>query len=133
MRLLRNMRKIDTNIFLRYVLDDHAELSPKAKKIIDGHVVEVPIEVLCEAVYVLTGYYEIDRQNVGIRLKRFFELTKCALPNREAVLQGLEYFGATSLDFVDCVLAGYAKIDNCMVHTFDDKLQRLLGKSPTGS
>jgi len=49
-------------------LDDHAELSPKAKKIIDGHVVEVPIEILCEAVYVLTGYYEIDRQNVGIRL-----------------------------------------------------------------
>ncbi|MCL2191037.1 MAG: hypothetical protein FWB79_03505 [Treponema sp.] len=90
------MQKIDTNIFLRYVLDDHAELSPKAKKIIDGNIVEVPIEVLCEVTYVLTGYYEIDRKSVGTRLKRFFEQTKCTLPNREAVLLGLEYCGYRS-------------------------------------
>jgi len=125
--LLKNTQKIDTNIFLRYVLDDHAELSPKAKKIIDEHIVEVPIEVLCEVVYVLTGYYKIDRQSVGTKLKHFFEQTKCILSNREAVMQGLEYFGTTSLDFVDCVLAGYAKIDDCIIHTFDDKLQKLLG------
>ena len=41
----------------------------------------MPIEVLCEVIYVLTGYYEIDRQSVGTRLKRFFERTKCTLPN----------------------------------------------------
>jgi predicted nucleic acid-binding protein len=39
------MQKIDANIILRYVLDDH-ELSVKAREIIDQHIVEVPIEVL---------------------------------------------------------------------------------------
>jgi predicted nucleic-acid-binding protein len=47
------MQKIDANIVLRYVLNDHAVLSLKAKEIIDNHVVEVPVEVICEVVYVL--------------------------------------------------------------------------------
>jgi len=38
----RNMPKIDANIVLRYLLNDHAERSPKAKEIIDQNIVEVP-------------------------------------------------------------------------------------------
>jgi len=41
------MEKIDANIVLRYVLNDHAELSFKAKEIIEQRIVEVPVEVLC--------------------------------------------------------------------------------------
>jgi len=123
------MRKIDANVLLRYILDDHAEMSPTAKEIIDHHIVDVPIEVLCEVVFVLTGHYEIDRKNVSTGLKRFFEQTQCVLSNRGAVLQGLEYFGTNSLDFVDCVLAGYAAINKDEIYTFDKKLKKLLAKA----
>jgi predicted nucleic-acid-binding protein len=123
------MQKIDANIFLRYVLNDHAELSVKAREIIDRNIVEMPIEVLCEAVYVLAGHYEIDRQSISTGLTRFFEQTGCILPHREAVLRGLEYYGQNSLDFVDCILAGYAEVENDEIYTFDVKLQKLiLGK-----
>jgi predicted nucleic-acid-binding protein len=115
------MKKIDANVILRYILNDHAELSPKAREIIDKYVVEVPIEVLCEVVYVLSGHYEIDRQSISTGLKRFFEQTRCVLSRRGAVLRGLEYFGQNSLDFVDCVLAGYAAVNK---DTFDTKLQK---------
>jgi len=40
------MQKIDANILLRYVLNNHTELSPKAKAIIDQHTVEIPILTL---------------------------------------------------------------------------------------
>jgi predicted nucleic-acid-binding protein len=122
------MQKIDTNILLRYVLNDHDELSPNAKKIIEQHIVEVPTEVLCEAVYVLTGHYGIDRQTASAELKRFFEQTQCVLAHQEAVLQGLEYFGKSSFDIVDCILAGYAEIEKDEIHTFDKKLQKLIKK-----
>ena len=122
----RNMQKIDANIILRYLLNDHAERSPKAREIIDHNIVEVPIEVLCEVIFVLKGHYEIDRQNISDRLKYFFAQTQCILPNRDAVLQGLEYYGQKSLDFVDCVLAGYADVDKDVIFTFDDKLQKLI-------
>ena len=120
------MQKIDANIILRYVLNDHDELSPKAKEIIDKNIIEVPVEVLCEVVYVLTGHYKIDRQNVSNKLKSFFIQTQCALPHQRAIFQALDYFAKNALDFVDCILAGYAKIEKDEIFTFDDKLQKLI-------
>jgi predicted nucleic-acid-binding protein len=122
------MPKIDANVMLRYVLNDHAELSPKAKEIIDQQIVEIPIEVLCEVIFVLTGHYKIDRQSVSAGLQRFFEQTKCILPHRKAVLRGLEYFGQNTIDFVDCVLAGYSEVEKDKIFTFDNKLQKLMDK-----
>ena len=120
------MQKIDANIILRYLMNDHTENSPKAKEIIEQNIVEIPIEVLCEVVYVLTGHYKIDRQKVSFELKRFFELTNCTLPHQAAVLKGLEYFGKSNLDFVDCILAGYVDVDKDEVFTFDNKLKKLI-------
>jgi len=122
------MQKIDANIILRYILNDHEEISPKAKEIIDKHIVEVPVEVLCEVIYVLTGYYNIDRQNVSTKLKRFFEETQCILPHQETIIKALEYFGENTLDFVDCILAAYAEIEKDTIYTFDVKLQKLIDK-----
>jgi len=122
------MQKIDANIVLRYILNDHGKLSPRAKEIIDKNIVEVPIEVLCEVIYVLTGYYKIDRQNVVKELKRFFEQTQCSLPHQEAILKALEYFGKNNLDFVDCILAGYAEVEKDKIYTFDKKLKKLINK-----
>jgi predicted nucleic-acid-binding protein len=122
------MQKVDANIILRYVLDDHADLSPKAKEIIDNHIVETPVEILCEVVYVLNGYYEADRPTISIKLREFFENTSCVLPHREAILKGLEYFGQTSFDFVDCILAGYAELEGDAIATFDNKLHNFVAQ-----
>jgi len=122
------MQKIDANVVLRYILNDHENFSPKAKEIIEKNIVEVPIEVLCEVVFVLTGYYKIDRQNVVTVLKRFFEQTQCTLPHQEAVLKALEYFGKNNLDFVDCILAGYAEVEKEKIYTFDKKLKKLINE-----
>ncbi|MCL2186505.1 MAG: PIN domain-containing protein [Treponema sp.] len=105
------MKKIDANIVLRYLMNDHEENSSKAKEIIELNIVEIPIEVLCEVVYVLKDFYKINRQDISTELSRFFELTNCLLSHREAVLKGLDYFGKYSLDFVDCILAGYADVE----------------------
>jgi len=120
------MQKVDANIVLRYMMNDSTELSSKAKEIIEQNIVEVPIEVLCEVIYVLTGYYKIDRQNISAKLKQFFELTQCILTNRDVVFQGLEYFGRNNLDFVDCLLASYVKIDKDEIFTFDEKLNKII-------
>ena len=120
------MKKIDANIVLRYLMNDHEENSSKAKEIIDKNIIEIPVEVLCEVVYVLNGYYKINRQNICTELNRFFELTNCILQHKEAVLKGLDYFAKQNLDFVDCILAGYADIEGDEIFTFDDKLTKLI-------
>ena len=65
---------IDANVILRYVLDDHAELSPKAKKLIDENIVETPIEALCEVVFVLLRTYGIPRKDIADTLWIFTEI-----------------------------------------------------------
>jgi predicted nucleic-acid-binding protein len=116
----------DANVVLRYILNDHKDLSPKAKEIIDNEVIEIPIEVLCEVVYVLSGVYHIGRTEIRDALSVFFEATKCVLPHRAAVLKGLDYYAEQNVDFVDSLLAGYAALEGASVKTFDQKLQKLL-------
>jgi len=120
------MKIIDANIVLRYLLNDNPELSPKAKEIIEQNTVEVPIEVLCEVVYVLSGYYKIDKQNVCAKLIQFIEQIQFTLTNREIIIQGLNYFGKYNIDFVDCLLAAYAKIEKDEILTFDEKLENVI-------
>jgi predicted nucleic-acid-binding protein len=120
------MRFIDANIILRYILDDHAELSPKAKRLIDENIVETPIEALCEVVFVLSRTYGIARKDIADTLLDFYENTNCLLSHREAVIRGIEYFGEKNLDFVDCIQAGYFETEDITIHTFDTKLEKLL-------
>ena len=125
---MKDMQKIDANICLRYLLGDHVILSPKAKELIEQNTVEVPIEILCEVVYVLKGHYKIERQNIAVTLKGFFVKTRCILQHKKAVFLALDYFGSNNLDFTDCLLAGYNEIEKDEIFTFDSKLQKLLDR-----
>ena len=122
------MQVVDTNIVLRYILEDHEELSAQAKKIIDENIVEVPVEVLCEVVYVLSSIYKVNHKEISSRLKFFFAETCCELPHRNAVLRGMDIFAERKLGIIDCILTGYSECENAKVHTFDKALQMILGK-----
>lgn len=117
------MRLIDANVILRYLLNDHAEMSPKAKTVVMGGACTT-VEVICEVVYVLMGVYKAEREEVHDWLVSF--LDEISLENRQAVLYALRKFAETSLDFVDCMLIGYNHILGQQVFTFDKKLKRIL-------
>lgn len=58
------MSIVDANIVLRYLLDDHAELSPKAAEILEQQLMTLPVEVGCEVVYVLQKVYTVERKDI---------------------------------------------------------------------
>jgi predicted nucleic-acid-binding protein len=120
------MLLVDANIVLRYILGDHKELSLESKDIIDNNNIEMPIEVLCEVIYVLKSVYKIDRKLIHSNLLYFFEITECEIPHKESVLCGLKYYAATNLDLVDCILVGYYEIENREIATFDENLKKLI-------
>jgi len=123
------MKIVDANIVLRYVLGDNEKLSIQARSIIENNKIEIPIEVLCEVVYVLSSVYKVERKEIEVELCGFFEKTLCTLPHRQSVLKGLEFFGRTKLDFVDCILAGYKTTEGLDICTFDNKLKKLISES----
>ena len=120
------MQIVDANIVLRYILDDHIPFSEQAKRIVDKNIVEVPIEVLCEVIYVLSSVYKVPRFDISIEMKVFFNKTQCEIPHRNAVFRGLDIYAEKNIDIVDCILAGYHECENAEVHTFDKRLSNLL-------
>lgn len=62
------MSLVDANVVLRYLLDDHAELSAKAADILERHSVTLPVEVGCEVVYVLQKVYAVERKEIQLQL-----------------------------------------------------------------
>jgi predicted nucleic-acid-binding protein len=129
------MRFVDTNIILRYILNDHDELSPAAKNIIENNEIFLLTEVIAEVVYVLSGVYDVARKDVSESLNVFINDAYCTLADSDIITRALNLFGETSFDFVDCVLAAYAEAGN-EVSTFDKKLSslcRALAGEPEGT
>ncbi len=120
------MRIVDTNIILRYVLADHEDFFEQAKLVFMEKSVVVPVEVLCEVVYVLESVYNVLRRDIYKVVVKFFDDTGCILPHKNSVIKGLGLYTENKLDFVDCILAGYAEMESAEVFTFDRKLEKLI-------
>ncbi len=116
----------DTNMVLRYLLNDNEEMNETAKRYLLTDSVGITIEVAAEAIYVLNGLYKMDRSNVADTLQEFLELVYC--DKADVLSLALKVYASNNLDFVDCVLYAYNRIHNHDIATFDKKLLRLLEK-----
>ena len=118
---------IDANVILRYLLKDHPALSESAKDVILAGA-QTTAEILAEVVYVLKGVYHADRPMIAETLEAF--IREVTIPNKPAVTYAFRLYGKTSLDFVDCLLAGYHHMNGEEVVTFDEKLHKVLLRNP---
>ena len=118
---------LDANIILRYLLGDVPEQSAMAQKaILSG--ASATAEVLAEVVYVLAGVYHVDRRDIAQTMEAF--LLEIEVSHRQALTYAFRLYGESSLDFVDCILAGYRHTEDRTVLTFDKKLQKVLQDDP---
>ena len=122
--LLKNMVMLDTNMILRYLLNDSAEMAEKAEQYIDSGKVIVTVEVIAEVIYVLKRVYALDRDEIVKAIKRFLNLVH--FQEFDVLNAALDLYEIRSMDFVDCVLYGYHCARNVQIATFDKKLVKLL-------
>lgn len=121
---LKSTVVFDTNMILRYILEDNIEMADIAEEYIMSCNVIVTIEVIAEVVYVLRKVYSMERQSVVDNVQKFTKLVYC---EEDDVLNlALDTYSNNNLDFVDCILYAYNKIEGYEIATFDKKLLRLL-------
>jgi predicted nucleic-acid-binding protein len=123
------MQLADTNIILRYVLNDSVELSTLAKSIVESGVVEARTEVIAEAVYVLKSVYQVTSHDICLTMTAFIEKSGIVVEDKPLLLKALEYYGTKNLGFIDCVLTACAANNGAQVHTFDQKLRKAIDKN----
>lgn len=117
---------IDTNILLRYLLQDHAELSDKANQIISNHDVVCLYSVVYEVIHVMRSVYQIERNIIADELHGLFADQILFSENKDVILKTLTIFKETSLDFIDCLLIAKHMIHGDEIASFDKKLNNYM-------
>ena len=120
---------IDTNVILRYLLDDHKVHSPKAKvfmtEVFKGtKKTEIPDVVIVECIYVMAKHYKIPRSEISTKLSGILNFSGIVNSDRSELLEALIKYGSTSIDIVDCILAAHSSPEKVVI-SFDSDMKKL--------
>lgn len=124
------MKFIDTNYFLRFLLNDISEQHKIVKDLFlsasEGKVnLMTSTIVFFEIYWVLSSYYEKEKTEIVEVLQNILKLTFIELEEREILLKSLVLFEKKNLDLEDCFNFYYAKFKNAdSFKTFDKRLEK---------
>lgn len=121
--LRKNMQLIDTNVILRFVLNDNNEMAQRAADVIASGAYTKP-EVIAEVVYVLKSVYSTPKDKIKSIIYGLSDIIR--IDNSDCVIHAIDLFANTSLDFVDCLLVAYHLLNGETIFTFDKKLNKYL-------
>lgn len=135
------MISIDTNVLLRYLLEDDPEQCRKAAKLIGGvETVLVTDVVLVETIWTLKGVkYQLRKADLIHVIKALFQEPNIRFEDGQATWMALDQYRKSSgADFADALIVNKAKIVSKRLgesfngsYTFDKAAQKLPGaKSP---
>jgi predicted nucleic acid-binding protein len=122
-------RLVDTNLIVRYLVQDHEKHAKAAGKLFDacdrGDVVIVVLPaVLAECVFVLESFYEHPRGHISSALGRLISSPGVEIGGATIHLDALERYRNTKVHFVDCLLAATAAAEDTPVATFDQDFRK---------
>lgn len=116
---------IDTNIILRYLLRDDAELFVKSSDIIEsGDRLEITDVVIMECVYVMAGLYGKKRDQIAAALTMFLQ-QDCVTYAPNLADYYLRLYSHYNLDLSDCYLIAYAIRHKSNLKTFDKRMNKI--------
>lgn len=130
------MHFVDTNYFLRFLLDDISEQHKEAKELFisasEGKIELITSTIVFFEIYwVLSSYYEKDKYEAADALQKILGLNFIDLRERQILFNSLSLFKKTNLDLEDCYNFYYAKsrdVKKNEFKTFDKKLEKEFNK-----
>ena len=116
---------LDTNVLVRYIVQDDPEQSHAAERLIESRcTVQSPgyvgIPVLVELVWVLTAAYRYDRSVVASVVRQLLRTAEFLVEDRETAWMALREFEAGGADFAGCLIGHRNRARGCdRTYTFD--------------
>ncbi len=115
---------LDTNVLVRYIMQDDARQSPKATRLIESLTGEqpgfVPLVSIVELVWVLSSSYGLNRAQVVEALDLLLRSKEIVVDRADLVLQAQRRFAIGGADFADCLIERIAQAKGCQATmTFD--------------
>ena len=117
-------RLVDTNLIVRYLVQDHERHARAAERLFEacdrGDLVIVLLPaVLAECVFVLESFYEHARGDIASALGTLVSSPGVEIDEAAIHLDALDRYRKTKVHFVDCLIAATASAEKTPVATFD--------------
>lgn len=124
-------RLVDTNLIVRYLVQDHEKHAKSAEKLFEacdrGDLVIVVLPaVLAECVFVLQSFYEQSRGDIASALSRLLSSPGVEIAASAIQLDALNRYQKTKVHFVDCLIAATAANEDISVASFDQDFRRFV-------
>ena len=127
------MPALDTNVLVRYIVQDDARQLAAARRLIsrcvaEGSTLFVPVTVVLELEWVLRSSFEFGKDDVLMALSSLFSAADLSFESERALEVALQLFRKGSADFADCLhVALAAQAGEQPLWTFDKAAAKVDG------
>jgi len=123
---------LDTNVIVRYVIQDDPTQSAAAAKLIDSLSAEAPaffsLISVVELAWVLQSCYSAKRAEIADVIETLLRSKQLIVERAEIVSQSLRRFAAGNADFADCLIERCGHAAECQfTFTFDQNASTTAG------
>lgn len=122
---------LDTNVVIRYLMQDEPQQSVRATAFIEQHLsTESPgyisLIVLVEIAWVLRSCYGIDREKMSRTFRALLETRQLWIERADLVVRALRRYSDNAADFSDALIVELARDQGCSeTVSFDRKANNL--------
>jgi predicted nucleic-acid-binding protein len=111
------MTGLDTNVLVRYIMQDDAKQARLAGELVEALTVDepgfVPIVAVIELVWVLSSSFDLVRGQVVKALEILLQTNEIQVENAEVVWRAVRLYRAGMADFADCLIERSAAAAGC--------------------
>jgi predicted nucleic-acid-binding protein len=115
---------LDTNVLVRYIMQDDIKQSPLATRIVESLTADspgfVPLVAIVELAWVLSSAYELSRSQLVEAFEALLRTKELVIERGETIWKGLRLLQRSGGDLADCLIACSAAAAGCTkTMTFD--------------
>ena len=115
---------LDTNVLVRYIMQDDVRQSPLATLLVESLSPQMPgfvaLVTIVELAWVLSSAYQLDRSEIVEAFEALLRTKELIVDQAETVWKALRVFQGTNADFADCLIVRSASTAGCeKTMTFD--------------
>jgi len=115
---------LDTNVLVRYIMQDDARQSAPATRLVESLSAEVrgfvTLVSVVELSWVLSSAYDLERAEVTTVIERLLRTKELAVEGAQVVWKALRLLQSAKMEFADCLIACSAAAAGCeKMLTFD--------------
>ena len=120
------MKGLDTNILVRYFVQDDSVQGEKATQFIEKTVAEgencfINNIVLCELVWVLESAYDYSKEEIADLMEKLLRTSMFNFESKDSAWWSLREYKNSLADFSDCLISRQNKTHGCQETVSFDK------------